>query len=130
MHRTRLAKKAGTETREHLACRKQYAPEAVGIAGIVSRVPGVLLEGNAVGNLARHGHDVDFYAEFAQRNHHIFVEFGDAHRLEHKLPEISFARPYPQHMIDEIQIDLKAAVAPRDWRRRQSARSHIKRHMP
>jgi hypothetical protein len=91
---------------------------------------GVLLERDAVGDLARHGHDVWFYVELAQRDHQVFVEFGDTHGPEHQLTEMSLARPHPQHVVDEIEIDLKAAAAPRNWGRRQPPRGHIKRHMP
>src|SRR5262245_53899486 len=130
MHGARLAKKAGAELREHFACREQYAPEAVGILRVISCMHGVLIEGDAVCDLARRGGDLHINAEFAQRDHHIFVELGDAHRLEDKLTEMSVACPDPQHMVDKIEIDLKPSAAPRDWRRGQPARGYIKRHMP
>src|SRR5262249_27479721 len=60
----------------------------------------------------------------------IFVEFGHAHRLEYELTEMSLACSHPQHMVDEIEIDLKADASPRNWRGGQPARGHIERYMP
>src|SRR5262245_62657615 len=130
MNRACFAKESGSEARENLACRKQNAQEAIDVFGIVRRMHGVLLERNAVRDLARHRHDGDIYAELAQRDHQVFVEFGDTHGPEHQLTEMSLACPHPQHVVDEIEIDLKAAAAPRNWRCRQPTRGHIKRHMP
>ena len=68
MHRTRLAEKAGAEMGEDLAGGEQHAPETVGIVGIIGCVHRILLERNAIGDLARHRRDVNIDGEFAQRD--------------------------------------------------------------
>ena len=70
------------------------------------------------------------YAQFAQRDHHVFIEFRDAHRFEHHLAKLPLAMPDPKHMIDEVKVNLEIATAPRNWRGRQSTRRHVKCDMP
>src|SRR5262245_26019677 len=93
MHGACFAKEGGSEAREYLARRKQHAPEAIDVLGVVGRMYGILLERDAVGDLARHGHDVCFNVELAQRDQQVFVEFGHTPGPEPQLTEMSTARP-------------------------------------
>ena len=51
-------------------------------------------------------------AELRQRDHHVGVEFGDRHRPQHQLAEMAVAGAQPQHMVDEIEIDLEGCAPP------------------
>src|SRR5215472_2752814 len=57
MNRAHFAEKAGAEMRKHVMCREQYAPEAVGIIAVVGGVREVLIEWDAIRDLARHRRD-------------------------------------------------------------------------
>ena len=66
--------------------------------------------------------DCDVDAELSQRDHHVGIEFRDRHRPQHDLAEMAVARRDPQHMIDEIELDLEAR-ARRPGSARWSARA-------
>src|SRR5262249_44549249 len=110
--RTRFAEKTSTEMRKNFLRRKDPPPKAIGIVGVIGRVHGVLFEWNTVSDFARRRTDGCLNSKFAKRNHHVFIELCDAHRLEHHLTKLSFAEPDPKHMINEIKINLEIAVAP------------------
>src|SRR5262249_16385402 len=130
VNRPRFAEKAGTKVSKNLLRRKEHPPKAIGIVGVIGRVHGILFERDTISDFARHRFDGCINFKFAKRNHHVFIEFCDAHRLEHHLTKLSFAEPDPKHMIDEIKINLEIATAPRNRRSRQPACRHIKRDMP
>jgi len=67
MHRARFAEKAGAEMREHLVGREQDAPEAVGVVAVVGGVRVVLIEWDAISDLARHCRNAYVDPEFAKR---------------------------------------------------------------
>src|SRR5262249_57793863 len=57
-------------------------------------------------------------------------ELRHARWLEHDLAELPGTRADPEHMIDEIEINLKAAAVPRDRRGRQPACRHVESDLP
>jgi hypothetical protein len=58
------------------------------------------------------------------------IKFRDRYRLEHELAGMTVIGAQPQHVVDEIEIDLELARPVWNGRRRQAARSHVKRDMP
>ena len=130
MHRARLAEEAGAELREHLVRRAEDAPEAVGIVAVVGRMHAILGERDRIGDFVRLAVDRDRDAEAGQRVQHVAVEFRDRHRLEHDLAEVAVAGAHPQHVIDEVEIDLEGARAVGDRRRGEPARGDVERHVP
>src|SRR6202043_742195 len=116
---TRFAQKARSEACEHVMCSKQHTPEAVGVITVVGGVRAVLIEGDAIRDLARHLADADVESEIGQCAEQLIEELRDRLPREHDLTEVPVARSHPQHVIDEVEVDLERAPAVRNWRRGQ-----------
>src|SRR5262249_9810112 len=125
-----FAGEAGAEFLEHSIDLQQHAPEALRINRIIGFVNRVAAEIDRVRNLTGEGVDLQPYAELAQHRHGSFVELGDGHRFQHELRRLAVAGGEGQAMLDEVEADLEHTLAVRNRRRGETARIHIKRHMP
>src|SRR5258708_10041659 len=67
MHRAHFAEKAGSKMRKHVVGRQQDAPETVGIVAVVGGVGEVLIEWDAIRDLARHCLDGYLYPDVGTR---------------------------------------------------------------
>src|SRR5260370_13085471 len=67
MHRARFAEEASAEMGKHVVGREQHAPEAVGVVAVVGGVGEVLIEWDAIRELARHCRDGYLDVEFGTR---------------------------------------------------------------
>ena len=110
--------------------RQQHAPEAVRIVAVIGGVDRVLIERNRIGKLVRYPVDGRSDSELRQGEAIFRIELGDGHRLQNDLSDLTVARAQPQHVIDEVELDLKIAVACRDNRGDEAARAHAQRHVP
>ncbi len=90
----------------------------------------VPVERDGVGDLAGHGGDGRLNAEGGQRAHRGGVELRHRHRLQRDVARGAVAHIQPQHVIDEVEIDLELASAGRHRSGGQPARGHIERDVP
>src|SRR5262249_47221777 len=107
MHRAHFAEKAGAEITEYVVRREQYAPEAVGIVAVVGGVRIVLIEWDAIDNLARHRRDAYVDPERGKRGKQLGEELRHRLRGEHELTEMSVTLSHPQYVVDEVEIVLE-----------------------
>src|SRR6516165_4301243 len=91
---------------------------------------GIQLEGNGIGDLAWHGVQVHHDPELLERGHRLGIEFGHRHGPQHDLPRVTIARRHPQHMVDKVKINLKAACTVENRRGRQTTRGDVERDVP
>src|SRR3569832_1265863 len=82
MHGAALADEARAELFEHPVGLHQRAPEAMGVLRVVARMHMILLEGYAVGDLARHGVDLDLEPELRKVREQLGMKIGDRARRE------------------------------------------------
>ena len=76
----------------------------------------VLAEADRVGNLVGELIDADVDAQFQERAHDVGVEVGDRAREEPDLLFLTVAGRDQKHMVDEIEVELQAAIAVGDER--------------
>ena len=108
----------------------ENAPEALRELPIVGGVNMILAETNCVGNLVGQLIDADLYAKLREGAHEIRVEIGDGARAELDCPLTAIAGRDKQHVVQEVEIELEAAILEGNWGRGQAPRRHIEHDMP
>ena len=83
---------------------------------VVRAVDMILAEGDCIRNLVRHLINADLQPKLSERMHHLCVKIGHGSRVELNLFAGAVARRDPQDMVDEIEVDLEAAIAVRNRR--------------
>ena len=106
------------------------AREALRELAIVRRMQMILAETNRVGNLVGQLIDADLYAKLREGAHEICVEIGDGARAERDVLLTAVAGRNPQHVVQEVEIELKAAIPKRNWGGGQAPRRHIEHDVP
>ena len=91
---------------------------------------GVLGERRGVGDLDGAGQDVDLDAQGGERRHRLVVEAGDRARLEGHGSLLAVGGAQGQDVVDEVELDLQAALAGVHQRRRQSAGRDVEGDLP
>src|SRR5579871_528073 len=130
VHRAHLTEKAGAEICKYVVRREEYAPEAVGIVAVVGGVHIVPIEWDAIRDLGRHRRYGYFDVKFGEGGEQLGEKLRYRPGREHELTKLPIARSYPQHMVDEVEVDLEGATPIGNRRRRQPARRQVQRHMP
>ena len=130
MDRATLADEARAEPAENACGLNEYAPEVLGVLAVVGGVDAILAEADRIGNLIGQFVDTDVDAKLSEGAHDLGIQIGNRARVELDLRSTAVAGRCPQHVIEEIEVELKAAIAVRDRRGGQPARRDIEHHVP
>jgi len=127
---TALADETRSKALEHAVALHEHAPEPVDGLSVVGAMHLVPLERNRIGNFVRLCMDPDVHAETMQRLHDLAVKRGNGLGLECDACDPAVAGRHDEHVIDEIEIDLKGLEPVRNWRRRQAPAGEVERAVP
>src|SRR6185437_3707119 len=105
MHRANLAEKLPSESGEDPIHLDQDPPELRHVFRVVGGVRSVMLEGDGIGYLDRHGPDPGFQPKSAETAHNLRVEIRDSARAERDRLDLAFARLERQGVTNEIEVD-------------------------
>src|SRR3569623_1329043 len=110
MHRTALAEKMRTELHEHALDLYQHAPEALSVITVITRVAVILIERDAVDDLARRSVNLHSNIEVGELREQFPIILGDCVRPQRDPTFGAVAGRYHQQMRDKIEVDLKCAL--------------------
>src|SRR5512140_247369 len=89
----------------------QRLPEAANRGAVILVVEVVLVEGDGIGHLDRHGPDVDVDPQRGQERHVLAVEVADRPRLERQGPGAPVADAHRELVVDEVELQLEGPAA-------------------
>ena len=92
---------------------------------IVLRMRAILLEGDRILDLARHGPDMHVDIEPPQRRHEGREEIGDRHRFERNGLDAAVAGFDDEPMRQKIENDIEAASLDKAW---PAPRARVRSH--
>src|SRR5271165_976622 len=130
MHRAALADEAGSKLLEDLVRTRQYPPEAVGVFRVVGSVFCIPLEGDGVGNFARHRPDLHLDPERCQTFHELPVKIGDRSRCQRHYSFPALAGLNKQLVMDEIEFNLEDLTVVWNGRSCESEGRNVEGHFP
>src|SRR5436305_6802623 len=130
MHRAAFAYEARAKLLEHTLDLNEYAPEAIGVCGVIRSMLVIFSEWNRVLHLVWPGMYLDFDAGGAQCCHQLLIKVRDRARREFTDPSFAIACVNEQIVVNEIEINLEETSAIWNRRSRQPARCDIERHVP
>ena len=89
---------------------KQDPPMPLGVVAIIGGVDMILAETDRVRNLVGQLIDADLDAKLGEDAHDLGIEIGDRAREKADLLLTAVAGRCPQHVVEEIEIELEAAI--------------------
>src|SRR5436309_1513584 len=107
MHRAAFAYEARAKLLEHTLDLNEYAPEAIGVFGVIRSMLVIFRKGNRVLYFVGLRVYLNFNPDRAKCCHQLFVKVRD--RARHEFDDLSFAvaRIDEQVVVNEVEINLE-----------------------